>query len=121
MPDSAQRSQDATPHDRGVDLRGEPVHPACVRRRPQQLRDANDPPHGPHQHPTPPEPIHLTVEQSYTEVEELSWLGAVYDQDTDNLLAQQQGLKTNRKGITLGNYQEVRIRRVHQTLDEYLS
>jgi hypothetical protein len=35
-------------------------------------------------------------------------------------LAQQQGLKTSRKGITLGNYQEARIRRVHQTLDEYL-
>ncbi len=73
------------------------------------------------EHPTPPQPIHLTVEQSYTEVEELDWLGAVYDQDTDNLQAQQQGLKTTRKGLTLGNYQEARIRRVHLTLDEYLN
>jgi hypothetical protein len=34
---------------------------------------------------------------------------------------QQQGFKTSRKpGITLGNYQESRIRRVHMTLDEFL-
>jgi len=36
------------------------------------------------------------------------------------LLRQQQGLKTTRKGITLGNYQEARIRRFHLTLDGYL-
>jgi len=71
-------------------------------------------------HPDPPEPVHLSVEQSYTEVEVLAWLGAVYDQDTGNLQLQQQGLKTTRKGITLGNYQEARIRRFHLTLDEYL-
>ena len=29
--------------------------------------------------------------------------------------------KATRKGITLGNYQEARIRRFHLTLDEYLS
>ena len=63
----------------------------------------------------------LDVEQSYTEVEGLSWLGPVYDEDTGNLQMQQQGLKTSgRGGITLGNYQEARIRRVHLTLDEYL-
>ena len=72
-------------------------------------------------HPEPPEPVRLSVEQSYTEVEELGWLGAVYDQDTDNLQLQQQGFKTTRKGVSLGNYQESRIRRVHLTLDEYLS
>ncbi|MFK8020552.1 MAG: Rieske 2Fe-2S domain-containing protein [Pseudomonadales bacterium] len=73
-------------------------------------------------HPEPPEPICLSVEQSYTEVEELGWLAALYDQDTDNLHLQQQGFKTSRKqGITLGNYQEARIRRMHMTLDEVLS
>ena len=72
-------------------------------------------------HPNPPEPVRLTVEQSYTEVDELAWLGAVYDQDTSNLQLQQEGLKATRKGITLGNYQEARIRRFHLTLDEYLS
>ena len=39
----------------------------------------------------PTEPMRLSVEQSYTEVDELAWLGTVYDQDTGNL-HQQQGL-----------------------------
>ena len=73
------------------------------------------------EHPEPPEPVQLTVEQSYTEAEELAWLAPVYDEDTGNLHLQQQGLKASRKaGITLGNYQEVRIRRMHLTLDEFL-
>ena len=54
------------------------------------------------------------------EVDELAWLGAGYDQDTGNMQLQQQGRKATRKGITLGNYQEARIRRFHLTLDEYL-
>ena len=73
-------------------------------------------------HPEPPEPVQLEVEQSYTEVEGMGWLGAVYDEDTGNLAMQQQGFKTSRKpGLTLGNYQEARIRRVHMTLDDFLS
>ena len=73
-------------------------------------------------HPEPPEPIQLDVEQSYTEAEGLDWLGPVYDEDTGNLELQQQGFKTSRKrGLTLGNYQESRIRRVHLTLDEFLT
>jgi nitrite reductase/ring-hydroxylating ferredoxin subunit len=73
-------------------------------------------------HPDPPEPIRLEVDQSWTEVEALGFLGAVYDQDTGNLRAQQQGFKTSRKtGITLGNYQEARIRRLHMTLDEIMN
>jgi nitrite reductase/ring-hydroxylating ferredoxin subunit len=72
-------------------------------------------------HPEPPAAERLTVEQSYTEVEALKWLGPVYDEDTGNLAAQQQGFKTSGKlGLTLGNYQEARIRRVHLTLDEFL-
>ncbi|MEM9254992.1 MAG: aromatic ring-hydroxylating dioxygenase subunit alpha [Pseudomonadota bacterium] len=72
-------------------------------------------------HPPPPEPVQLDVDQSYTEVAELAWLGALYDEDTVNLAMQQQGLESaGKRGITLGNYQEARIRRVHMTLDEYL-
>ncbi len=72
-------------------------------------------------HPVPPDPVRVEVEQSYTEVEALGWLGAVYDEDTGNLQQQQQGMKASPgEGITLGNYQEARIRRVHLTLDEYL-
>lgn len=74
------------------------------------------------EHPEPPEPVQLEVEQSYTEVEGISWLGPVYDEDTSNLAMQQQGFKTSRKpGLTLGNYQEARIRRVHMTMDEFMS
>jgi nitrite reductase/ring-hydroxylating ferredoxin subunit len=74
------------------------------------------------QHPEPPEPIILDVEQSYAEVDELSWLAPVYDEDTSNLQMQQQGFKTSRKpGLTLGNYQEARIRRVHLSLDQFLA
>ena len=73
------------------------------------------------EHPEPPEPIRLQVEQSYTEVEALGWLGSIYDEDTGNLQLQQQGFKTTRKGVSLGNYQEVRIRRMHLTLDEFLN
>ena len=71
--------------------------------------------------PEPPEPVLLDIEQSYTEVEELSWLAPVYDEDTSNLDLQQQGFKTSRKGLTLGNYQEARIRRVHLTMDEFMA
>lgn len=73
-------------------------------------------------HPEPPEAVRLEIEQSYTEVEDLAWLGQVYDEDTSNLQLQQQGFKTSRKGgLTLGNYQEARIRRMHMTLDEFLA
>ncbi len=71
-------------------------------------------------HPIPPAPIYLVVDDSYTQVEALSWLAPVYDEDTGNLALQQQGLKTAGKGLTLGNYQEARIRRFHMTLDQYL-
>ena len=47
-------------------------------------------------------------------------LAPVYDEDTGNLALQTRGLKTSRKGLSLGNYQEVRIRRVHQTLDAFM-
>ena len=73
-------------------------------------------------HPLPPEPVALDLEQSYTEVADLGWLGPVYDQDTGNLAMRQQGFKTSRKpGLTLGNYQESRTRRAHLTLDEFMS
>jgi len=49
-------------------------------------------------------------------------LDVIYDQDTHNLDMQTRGIKTSRKrGQTLGNYQEVRLRRIHMTLDTYLA
>lgn len=73
--------------------------------------------------PAPADPYRLTAEESYTTapgIEEA--LGIVFDQDTGNMQAQQEGfLAGGKSGATLGNYQEVRIRHMHQTLDKFLA
>jgi Ring hydroxylating alpha subunit (catalytic domain) len=73
--------------------------------------------------PEPPEPYRIREEESYSTVPGMDpAFGAVYDQDTDNLRAQQQGFRASRKGTeTLGNYQEARIRHFQQVVDRYLS
>lgn len=73
--------------------------------------------------PFPPDPVHLSVEQSYGEAPGMDpRLAAVFDQDTGNLAMQYKGfLGSAKSGQTLGNYQEVRIRHLHQTLDRYLA
>ena len=73
--------------------------------------------------PAPAEPIRLKEEDSFTTVPGFDpILGHVYDQDTGNLAAQQEGIRASRKKAeTLLNYQEVRIRLLHQTLDKYLA
>lgn len=59
--------------------------------------------------------------EPWTEAKELGLLGAVFEQDMSNLPYVQKGLKAMHKpGITLGNYQESRIRHFHHTLDRYL-
>jgi len=71
----------------------------------------------------PPAPVvKLGIDDSYTTVAGFNpGLAFVYDQDTGNLRRQRDGAKAARKrGQTLGNYQEVRIRRLHLTLDKYL-
>lgn len=73
--------------------------------------------------PEAPEPIVLGPEESYTSVEALDpGLAVVYDQDTKNLGMQQKGFHASRgkRGETFGNYQEIRARRVHKTLDSFL-
>ncbi len=73
--------------------------------------------------PEPPEPIELDYQQSFHDVPGFDpGLATIYDQDTGNLIAQQRGFKASVKpGQTLGNYQEIRIRQFHQTIDKYLS
>lgn len=73
--------------------------------------------------PDPAEPIDLSVEQSFHEVPGLDpGLATIYDQDTGNLIAQQRGFKASTKaGATLANYQEARIRHLHQRIDAYLN
>lgn len=72
--------------------------------------------------PDPAEPVELDFHQSFHEVPGFDpGLATIYDQDTGNLIAQQRGFKSSMKpGETLGNYQEARIRQLHQTLDKYL-
>ncbi|MNQ96961.1 hypothetical protein D3C85_1125850 [compost metagenome] len=73
--------------------------------------------------PDAPEVAMVAEEESYDVVPGMDpYLAHVYDQDTANLRAQQQGFKASKKkGETLGNYQEARIRHFHRTLDRYLA
>jgi nitrite reductase/ring-hydroxylating ferredoxin subunit len=73
--------------------------------------------------PDPAEPIILRDDQSFAEAEGMDpGFGKILDQDTDNLYAQQEGLEASAKsGITLGNYQEIRIRHFERAIDKYVA
>jgi nitrite reductase/ring-hydroxylating ferredoxin subunit len=59
--------------------------------------------------------------ESWTTATELGGLGNIFDQDEQNFLQIQRGLKAGGKpGVTLAAYQESRIRHLHDTLDRYL-
>ena len=48
-------------------------------------------------------------------------LGAILDQDVENLQYIQEGMTANSSGVVhTARYQEQRIRHYHQTLDRYL-
>jgi phenylpropionate dioxygenase-like ring-hydroxylating dioxygenase large terminal subunit len=76
--------------------------------------------------PEAAETVYLQPGESYTTVPDLDpGLATVYDQDTGNLEMQQRAFHAaaagaGKRGETLGNYQEIRIRRIHKTLDKYL-
>ncbi len=67
-------------------------------------------------------PVHwLGPDEDYSAAPELGGLCAVFNQDLANLPRIQRGLKSMTKpGVTLANYQEIRIRQFHQDLDAYL-
>jgi nitrite reductase/ring-hydroxylating ferredoxin subunit len=73
--------------------------------------------------PMPAEPIHLEDHQSFKEAEGMDpGFGAILDQDTDNLFLQQEGLEASAKpGLTLGNYQEIRVRHFERAVDKYVN
>ncbi len=73
--------------------------------------------------PEPAECIWLEDHQSFTEAEGMDpGFGNILDQDTENLYAQQQGLEATAKpGLTLGNYQEIRVRHFEMTIDKYMA
>lgn len=70
----------------------------------------------------PPAPVHLLEEhESFTDAEELGMLGKVFNQDLFNMAKVQRGLETTLKpGITLGNYQESKVRWLHKLLGEWV-
>lgn len=66
---------------------------------------------------------YLTAEQPFADASDVmgEGLARIFDQDGSNLPQVQKGMKASHKGaVTLANYQEVRIRHFHQTLDKYL-
>mgnify|MGYP001187933011 CR=1 FL=1 len=71
--------------------------------------------------PKPAEMIRLNSNQSWTEVEALGMLAKVFDQDDFNMGRVQLGLETTQKpGVTLGGYQESKVRWLNETLDRWL-
>ncbi len=72
-------------------------------------------------HPTPATMTMLGPDQKWADAPELGSAAMVADQDTDNLMRIQKGLRASRKpGVTLARYQESRIRHFHATLDDYM-
>ncbi|MBW8754113.1 MAG: aromatic ring-hydroxylating dioxygenase subunit alpha [Sphingomonadales bacterium] len=65
----------------------------------------------------------LEDHQSFAEAKGMDpGFGVILDQDTDNLYAQQEGLEASAKpGITLGDYQEIRVRNFERAVDTYMA
>ncbi|HVW32439.1 MAG TPA: aromatic ring-hydroxylating dioxygenase subunit alpha [Acidimicrobiia bacterium] len=73
--------------------------------------------------PFPPVPPVRFVndDELYSAVQELSWVGPLFDQDMENLRRFQQGMKTLPKpGLIMSSYQESRIRHYHHLLEQYV-
>lgn len=69
----------------------------------------------------PCQPMRLLGEDETWE-SALGVLGGIVDQDMGNLPHVQTGMKASKnKQLHLGNYQEIRIRHFHQTLDKFLN
>ena len=68
-------------------------------------------------------PMHyLTNDEKWTDAPEIGGLGAVFEQDMENLPFVQEGLHASKTGmVQLGDYQEIRLRQFHDTLDKYLA
>ena len=68
-------------------------------------------------------PLHMLREdQAWADAPELGVLGGVVDQDTENMELTHEGLKASKnQRVELADYQEVRLRHFHQTLDHYLN
>ena len=64
----------------------------------------------------------LGRDEKWTAAPELGILGDVFEQDMENLPYVQEGLHASKTGLVqLADYQEIRIRQFHQTLEKYLN
>lgn len=68
-------------------------------------------------------PMHLLSDtEMWSDAPELGVLGGVVDQDMANMELCHEGLKASKnQRVELADYQEVRIRHFHQTIDKYLA
>lgn len=71
----------------------------------------------------PPAPVHwLSMDQDWMEADELGSLSRVFDQDSFNMPRVMAGLLSSKKtGVTLGLYQESKLRQFYGLLEKYLS
>jgi hypothetical protein len=71
--------------------------------------------------PPPAEEHRLGVDDPWTDAPELGMLAKVFEQDVFNMTKVQKGLETTRKpGATFSNYQESKIRWLHELLGEWV-
>ncbi len=64
----------------------------------------------------------IPSDRPWTDAAQLGGLAGIFEQDTSNLYRIQKGLRASKKKtVTLGEYQEARIRHFHQTIDRYLA
>lgn len=70
----------------------------------------------------PPAPVHwLEPHETFTDASELGLLGKVFNQDLFNMPKVQTGLESSKKGkVTLSNYQESKVRWLHDLLDRWV-
>jgi hypothetical protein len=66
--------------------------------------------------------VRLAIDEPFSKATEMGEaLGRIFDQDGANLPQVQRGMKASKTGeAVLANYQEIRIRHFHQTIDKYL-
>jgi phenylpropionate dioxygenase-like ring-hydroxylating dioxygenase large terminal subunit len=72
-----------------------------------------------------PEPAAMRLlgeDQEWIEAEdEIGGLAGVFQQDMINMPRVQKGMKSLKRGVTLANYQESRLRHLHWKIDEYIN
>jgi hypothetical protein len=71
--------------------------------------------------PPPAHTTYLGPDDDWTDAVELGMLAKVFQQDSYNMPMVQRGLETTAKpGVTLANYQESKVRWLHQRLSEWV-